>query len=116
MLLGLILFLITMAGCILFRRETRRLVPSPGIDLAEALAWDHQFTWTLWITGIIFIAAQLLLAWTIIRGRKRLTASSTTGHRHLELTWIAAAAALFISLSILGSRGWAKVPTASPGK
>jgi cytochrome c oxidase subunit II len=113
MLLGLILFLITLAGCILFAAKP---VWFPIPITAEALAYDRQFTWTLWITGIIFIAVQLLLAWTIIRGRKRLTASATTGHRRLELTWIAATAALFISLSILGSRGWAKVPTASPGK
>jgi cytochrome c oxidase subunit 2 len=113
MLLGLILFLITMAGCILFATKP---VWFPLPITAEALAYDHQFIWTLWIAGIIFIAAQLLLAWTIIRGRKRFTASSTTGHRRLELTWTAVTAALFISLSILGSRGWAKVPTASPDK
>ena len=29
---------------------------------AEALAYDRQFAWTLWITGIIFVAAQVLLA------------------------------------------------------
>jgi len=113
MLLGLILFLLTLAGCILFAAKP---VWFPAPITAEALAYDHQFTLTLWITGIIFIAAQLLLAWTIIRGRKRLAASPTTGHRRLELTWIAATAALFISLSLLGSRGWAKVPTAGPGK
>ena len=113
MLLGFILFLITLAGCILFAAKP---VWFPAPITAEALAYDHQFTWTLWITGIIFIAAQLLLAGTIIRGRKRLIASSTTGHRRLELAWLATTAALFITLSILGSRGWAKVPAAAAGK
>jgi cytochrome c oxidase subunit II len=106
MLLGLILFLVTLAGCLLFAVKP---VWFPLPITAEALAYDH-------ITGIIFTAAQLLLAWTIIRGRKRLTASHTTGHPRLELTWIAVTAALFIGLSLLGSRGWAKVPTAAPGK
>jgi cytochrome c oxidase subunit 2 len=113
MLLGLILFLITMAGCILFAVKP---VWFPASITVEALAYDRQFTLTLWITGIIFIAAQLLLAWTIIRGRKRPIASSTSGHRPLELAWIAATAALFIGLSLLGSRGWAKAPSAAPGK
>lgn len=113
MLLGLILFLVTLAGCLLFAMKP---VWFPVPITAEALAYDRQFTLTLWITGIIFIAAQLLLAWTVIRGRRQLAGSSTTGHRRLELTWIAATAALFISLSFLGSRGWAKVPTAAPGK
>ncbi|MGA2714580.1 MAG: cytochrome C oxidase subunit II [Bryobacteraceae bacterium] len=113
MLLGLILFLLTLAGCILFAAKP---VWFPVPITAEGLAYDHQFTLTLWITGIIFIAAQLLLAWTIMRGRKRLIASLTTGHRRLELAWIAATAALFITLSMLGSRGWAKVPVAAAGK
>jgi cytochrome c oxidase subunit 2 len=113
MLLGLILLLVTLAGCILFAVKP---VWFPIPITAEALAYDHQFTWTLWITGIIFIAAQLLLAWTIVRGRKRVTASSTRGHRRLELTWTAATASLFIALSVVGSRGWAKVPSQKIGE
>ena len=113
MLFGLILLLVTLAGCILFAVKP---VWFPVPITSDASAWDHQFTTTLWITGVIFIAAQLLLAWSIVRGRKRLTASSSTGHRHLELTWTAATAALFITLSVLGSRGWAKVPSQKSGE
>ncbi len=113
MLLGLILLLITLAGCILFAVKP---VWFPAAITAEALRYDHQFTWTLWIAGAIFVAAQLLLAWTIFRGRKRVTASFLTGNRRLELAWLAATAALFISLSVLGSRGWAKVPAAAAGE
>ena len=50
------------------------------------------------------------------RQRKRAVASSTKGHRGLELTWLATTAALFLTLALLGSRGWAKVPTTAPGK
>ena len=83
MLLGLILLLLTLAGCLLFAFKPAWF---PLAITAEALAYDRQFAWTLWITGGIFIAAQILLAWTILRGRKRLLASQTNGHRRLELT------------------------------
>jgi len=113
MLLGLILLLFTLAGCLLFAFKPAWF---PLAITAEALAWDRQFAWTLWITGIIFIAAQVLLSWTILRGRKRLLASPASGHRRLELTWLTATCALFITLSVLGSRGWAKIPNRTAGE
>ena len=113
MLLGLILLLLVLAGCLLFAYKP---VWFPLAITAEAIAYDRQFTWTLWITGIIFIAAQMLLAWTIMRSRKRVTASPSNGHRGLELTWLTVTAALFITLSVLGSRGWAKIPGHTAGE
>ncbi len=113
MLLGLILLIVTVAGCFLFAFKP---VWFPLAITAEALAYDRQFTWTLWITGAIFIAAQVLLAWTILRGRKRLAASAARGHKVLEITWLTTTAALFISLAILGSRGWAKIPARTSGE
>src|SRR5580704_6281668 len=112
MLLGLILILLALAGCLLF---AFRPAWFPLAITAEALAYDRQFTWTLWITGIIFVAAQILLAWTILRGRKRVAASPANGNRRLEFTWLTATAALFITLSVLGSRGWAKIPSGTAG-
>src|SRR5579863_784167 len=115
MLLGLILLLLTLAGCLLFAFKPAWF---PLAITAEALAYDRQFTWTLWITGIIFVAAQILLAWTIFRGRSRAKAAAGggPGHRRLEVTWTAATAVLFLTLSVLGSRGWAKVPSGTKGK
>src|SRR5580704_7251113 len=113
MLLGLILLLITLAGCILFAIKP---VWFPAAITAEALQYDHQFTWTLWIAGAIFVAVQLLLAWTIFRGRQRQSALFVTGNRRLEVAWISATAILFMSLSVVGSRGWAKVAAPAPGK
>src|ERR1700722_20547450 len=113
MLLGLILLLIALAGCILF---AVRPVWFPAAITAEALQYDHQFTWTLWIAGVIFVAAQFLLAWAIFRGSRRRSASFVTGNRRLELARLGATAVLFISLSVVGSRGWAKVPAPAPGK
>ncbi len=113
MLLGLILLLLTLAGCLLF---VFRPVWFPLAITAEAVAYDRQFTWTLWIAGVIFVAAQVLLAWTILRGRKRAAASPVSGHRRLELTWMTATGALFITLSVLGSYGWAKIPNRKAGE
>jgi len=112
MLLGLILLFLTLAGCLLFAFKPAWF---PLAITAEALAYDREFNWTLWITGIIFVAAQVLLAWTILRGRKRLAASPANGNRRLELTCLTATSALFITLSVLGSRGWAKIPSRASG-
>ena len=111
--LGLILILVALTGCALF---AFRPVWFPIAITAEALAWDRQFGWTLWITGIIFVSAQVLLAWAILRGRAQSNAAPRSGHRGLELGWTIATAALFLTLAAQGSRGWAKVPGASPGK
>jgi len=113
MLLGLILLLVTLAGCLLFAFQPAWF---PVAITAEALRYDRQFAWTLWICGGIFVGAQILLAWTILRGYRRKTAMSANGHRGLEVTWMTATASLFITLSVLGSRGWAKIPGRTAGE
>jgi cytochrome c oxidase subunit 2 len=113
MLLGLILLLLTLAGCLLFLFKP---VWFPLPISPEAVAYDHQFTRTLWIAGIIFIAAQLLLAWTIFRARNRTTASKFSGSRKLEVIWTAGTAVVFLAMAVAGSRGWAKTSTGVAGK
>jgi cytochrome c oxidase subunit 2 len=95
----------------------------PGPITSGAIAWDSQFSRTLWIAGIIFIAAHILLIRIILRGRRRSASDRhengtgrRKGHRWLELTWTTATAILFLTLAVLGSRGWAKVPGQTPGK
>jgi cytochrome c oxidase subunit 2 len=113
MLLGLTLVLLTLAGCLLFLFKP---VWFPLPVSPEAVAYDHQFTWTLWITGIIFIAAQLLLAWVVFRGQNRTKASALSGSRVLEVLWTSGTAVLFLALAVIGSRGWAKTSTGVAGK
>jgi cytochrome c oxidase subunit 2 len=112
MLLGPILLLFTAAACVLFAVKP---VWFPVPISSEAVAYDRQFAWTLWIAGVIFIAAQLLLACAILRGRNRNVTVAANGRR-LEWTSGIATAALFLTLSVLGSRGWAKIPVRSPDK
>jgi cytochrome c oxidase subunit 2 len=113
MLLGLILFLLTLAGCLLFLLKPGWF-PLP--ISAEALSWDHQFSRTLWICGAIFVTAQLLLAWTILRGRNRTKPARINGSQTLETIWTASTIVLFLSMAVLGSRGWAKTSTGTVGK
>jgi cytochrome c oxidase subunit 2 len=113
MLLGLILLSITLAAALLFLFKP---VWFPLPISADAILYDHQFTWTLWITGFVFIAAQLLLAWTILRGRKQTQPSGVSGSRMLEVIWTSCTVVLFLAMALLGSRGWAKTVTGTAGK
>jgi cytochrome c oxidase subunit 2 len=113
MILSFILLVLTLAGCLLF---TFKPVWFPLPISLDAVAYDRQFAWTLWITGIIFVAAQLLLAWTLMRGRKRAKADQFSGSRRIELIWTAATAVLFIGLAMIGGRGWAAVAIGPSGK
>ncbi len=113
MLLGFMLVCLAVAGCVLFAFKPAWF---PAAITADALAYDRQFNWTLWIAGIIFVGAQILLAWTILRSRRRGAASQRTDNRPLELTWLVATGVLFITLSVLGSRGWAKTAERKPGE
>jgi cytochrome c oxidase subunit 2 len=110
LLLGPILILLTLAGCSLF---VFRPVWFPLPITTEALAFDRQFGRTLWIAGVIFVGAQILLAWTVMR-RRRVALPAKHGHGWLEIGWTAATAGLFLTLSLTGSRGWAKMPFRSP--
>ena len=113
MIFGLILLLLTVAGCLLFAVSPSWFPPSIS---AEAFVFDGQFSRTLWVCGAIFVGAQLLLAWTVLRGKTRRAGAGSHGHRGLELGWMAATAALFLTLAVLGSRGWALGSTGTAGK
>jgi len=110
---GLLFFAIAFAGSVLFAIRPGWF-PLP-IDSA-AYAWDHEFFITLIVTGIIFIGAHLLLAWTILRARRKASSSSIHSSVRLEVLWMSATAVLFLGLSALGSKGWARVPERAPGE
>ena len=113
MLFGATLLLVIAAGCFLFIFKP---VWFPLPITSAAFAYDRQFTWTLWVSSIIFIAVHLLLIWTLARRRRSLERSPSGSHRRLEISWIAATGVLFIVLSVLGSRGWARTSTGPAGK
>jgi cytochrome c oxidase subunit 2 len=72
---------------------------------------DQQFMFTLVVTGVIFILAQLVLGYAVMRfGAKREgPASYSHGNNTMEVLWTSATAILFIGLTLMGEQVWARV-------
>src|SRR5690242_2245635 len=73
---------------------------------------DHHVHLTLLITGIIFVLAQLGLAYFVWKYRDRADGRKAVyshGNNGLEVGWTTAAAILFIGLNLLGYRIWAEM-------
>lgn len=91
------------------------------VDIStHGYAIDHQMVLTLIITGIIFVLAQLGLAYFVWKYRDRGDGRKVIyshGNPKLEATWTTAAAILFIGLNLMGFRAWADMyfRSAPPG-
>jgi cytochrome c oxidase subunit 2 len=71
---------------------------------------DAQFMRTLWITGVIFILAQLGLAWVVFRYRSRgQRASYSHGNNVMEVFWTLATFVMFVGLGLYAQRAWAEI-------
>lgn len=82
----------------------------PAAITAFGVEIDAQFMRTLWITGIVFIVAQLGLAWVIFRYRDRgERAQHFEGNTAMEVVWTLATVVLFVGLGIYGESAWAEV-------
>ena len=78
---------------------------------------DRQFFITFVIMGIIFVAAQLGLAYLVWKYRRRddgREALYLRGRNKLELIWVIAAATLFIGVEIVGFHAWSQMQYAGP--
>ena len=118
MLLGRLLVILTLACCAPFALHPAFLHAGwfPPAITNEALQYDRQFGWTLWICGFLFVALQLLLAWAVLRRSKRASAIPAASESRLELGWTVAAVVLFVAIALAGSRTWAKVPVRDEGR
>ena len=108
--LALVVIIITLLSGYFFLAKTWWF----PIDITQTYghAIDRQFTLTLVITGIIFVAAQVSLAYAIWRYGERgdgARARYSHGNNLLEATWTTLAAILFIGLNLMGYRIWAHV-------
>jgi cytochrome c oxidase subunit 2 len=82
----------------------------PDAISEQAKAYDAQFLITLWVIGCIFVVAQGLLAWVIVRYRDRgQTPSTASGSGRLEIIWTTATAAAFLALAFTGQGIWTVV-------
>ena len=66
---------------------------------------------TLIVAGVIFVLAQLCLAYFIWQHRERSGRQATysRGNNKLEITWTVATAVFFIALGIMAQDIWAKI-------
>ncbi len=79
---------------------------------------DQQFHRTLIITGIVFVLAQVALAWVVFRYRDRgQQAHYSHGNNTMEFLWTLATLVMFVGLGVYAERTWAAVHFigASPG-
>ena len=115
MLLGFLLFAFAAGSTALF---VLRPAWFPLAITAEAVGYDRQFGWTLWVAGILFAVLQLLLAVTVLRRSRRTAVGAGAARQEfrLEIAWTAAALALFLGLAAAGSLSWAKVPVLDPNR
>ena len=107
MILGIILLVITFSAGYLFLHPP---VWFPVAITSAAVAYDRQFIWTLWITGFLFVAAQLMLAWIVLRRRKKDAGRRPT----LHASWMAAVAMIAVEVA-LAAHGTSPL-TATPAK
>jgi cytochrome c oxidase subunit 2 len=70
---------------------------------------DAQFHRTLVITGVVFVLAQLGLAWAIFRFRDHgQPARHVEGNSTMEFLWTLATIVMFVGLGLYGEHAWAE--------
>lgn len=92
--------------------------PMPPAITAVGHWIDQQYKLTLWITGVVFVLAQLGLALFVWQYRDRGQAVRFThGNTVLEVLWTTTTFVLFIGLGVMAVRAWARVHfvSAAPG-
>jgi cytochrome c oxidase subunit 2 len=76
---------------------------------------DQQFFITFVVTGIVFVLAQLALAWMVFcyrdQGRK---ARFVRGSHVLEVVWTTITLVIFVGLGVMASHAWGEVHFGGP--
>lgn len=76
---------------------------------------DHQFFITFVLTGIVFVLAQIALAWLIFRYRDHgQKAKFVRGNHALEIIWTTITLVIFVGLGIMAARAWGDVHFGGP--
>ncbi len=82
--------------------------PPAITDLGHEI--DSQFARTFLITGIVFVAAQLGLAYAIFKFRDRgQKVTYFEGNNTMEIVWTLATVVLFVGLGLYARNAWAEV-------
>jgi len=92
-----------------------RLYPAPPPITSTAVLIDRQYDLTLYVAGVVFVLAQLGLAFAVFRFRDRgQPARFTRGNVAAEIIWTSLTFLAFLGLAIAGRNAWAEVRYASP--
>lgn len=76
---------------------------------------DQQFFITFILTGIVFVLAQIALAWLIFRYRDHgQKAKFVRGNHALEVIWTTITLVIFVGLGIMAARAWGEVHFGGP--
>jgi cytochrome c oxidase subunit 2 len=113
LMLALLLVILTLSTIYLFVARTWWFPPA---ITEHGRRIDDQFMRTLWITGIVFVASQLALAWVVFRYRARGQKSQYShGNNTMEAVWTIATIIMFVGLGLWGRAAWAELHFAGPG-
>jgi cytochrome c oxidase subunit 2 len=105
------LLLITILGVYLFAFHPWWFPAAAG---AGASAIDRQFNLALWVLGGLFVAGQIMLAWTLLRARRKPATSYSHGSTRWEITWTLAITAIFFWFNVAGGRLWSEIKIHQP--
>jgi cytochrome c oxidase subunit II len=81
----------------------------PAGASAQAPALDHEFKTAFLLLGTLFIAAQIALAFAILRSRRSGSAHHHRGDWRFEVSWTLAIAALFFWFNVSGEKLWSRM-------
>jgi len=98
-----VLLLITAASAYLMISHPWRF-PAGASLVAGSV--DHQFSQAMRLLGIMFVAAQVLLAIFLFLSWRRKSAKHYRGNNKLEILWTVALAIIFFGFNIAGARAW----------
>ncbi|HMD32851.1 MAG TPA: cytochrome c oxidase subunit II [Candidatus Acidoferrales bacterium] len=106
---SLAIFLILFVGITLYYFFAKKWWYPPAInDFGREI--DAQFARTFIITGIVFVASQLGLAWVVWRYRSNGgRAQHFEGNNTFEGLWTVATIVLFVGLGVFGRTAWAQL-------
>jgi len=112
LLLAIFLILVVAATTFIF---VARLYPAPPPISRDAVLVDRQYNLTLYVTGVVFLLAQLSLAYVVVRFRDRgQKARFVRGNVGLEILWTSLTLFVFVALGVLGRQAWADVRFTPP--
>src|SRR6266481_6111530 len=105
--MAIFLVLMTVITVYIFAKKVWWFPPAIT-DLGHEI--DDQFSRTLLITGIVFVAAQFGLAIAVYRFRDRgQKAAYFEGNNTMEILWTLATVVLFVGLGLYARNAWAQV-------